>query len=278
VNTIPTRTERNKKDMTSKIAIQTFALALIVIIAPAIAMATGSTTFWAVSTANCQARGVPHVTYDTYFGKGPTAGSAGAPNYPVDSGLTIGFLPFEKIQGEAGFDVLLPSRDPLFFNAKLCTPESSLFRGSPAVSFGIYTVGTKKDVTDYNVLHLMFQKAIPGGGYVAAGGYHGLNRTLLTSSDGGVVQNGAMLAVFSPTINVGLTGLKKINLAADVQTGKNVLGAWGGGSYFYFTDTVSLLVGPVFSWIKTCNRAAEAIFGRYNSISIFHCINECMML
>ena len=100
------------------------------------------------------------------------------------------------------------------------------------------------------VLHIMFQKAIPGGGYVAAGAYHGLNRNLLTNSEGRVVQTGAMFAAFSPAINVGLTGLKKINLAADVQTGKNALGAWGVGSYFYFADNVSLLVGPVFFFDK----------------------------
>lgn len=133
---------------------------------------------------------------------------------------------------------------------KLCTPESALFRGSPGMSFGVYNAGFKKDVTDYNVLHIMFQKGIPGGGYVAAGAYHGLNRNLLTNSEGRVVQTGAMFAVLSPAINVGLTGLKKINLAADVQTGKNALGAWGAGSYFYFADNVSLLVGPVFFFDK----------------------------
>jgi hypothetical protein len=31
-----------------------------------------------------------------------------------------------------------------------------------------------------------------------------------------------------------------------LMTGKNVLGAWGFGAYFYFTDTISLLTGPVF--------------------------------
>jgi hypothetical protein len=218
------------------------AMALV----PMLAGATPSTTYWAPSTAACQAPGVPHVTYDTYFGKGPAAGSQGAPNYPIDTGLTIGLLPSKKIQGEVGFDLLLPSQDPFYLNAKLCTPESSLFPGSPGISFGIYNVGFKEGVTDYNVLHLMFQKAIPGGGYIAAGGYHGLNRTLFTNSEGEVVRTGAMVGFFSPDIKVGLKGLKKINLTADVQTGKNVLGAWGVGAYFYFADNVSLLVGPVF--------------------------------
>jgi len=217
---------------------------------PSLASATPSTTYWAPSTASCQARGVPHVTYDTYFGKGPAAGSQGAPNYPIDTGLTVGFLPFEKLQGEVGFDLLLPTQDPFFLNAKLCVPESAMFGGSPGLSFGIYNVGFKKDVTDYNVLHLNVQKAIPRGGYVSVGVYHGLNKTLFTNSEGRIVRTGMMAGFFSPDIPVGWKGLKKINLAADIQTGKNILGAWGFGTYFYFADGISLLVGPVFFFDK----------------------------
>ena len=213
---------------------------------PAVVFATPSTTYWAPSTASCQARGVPHITYDTYFWKGPAAGGAGAPAYPIDTGVTLGVLPSDKLQGEVGFDLLLPSQDPFYLNAKLCTPESSLFHGSPGISFGIYNVGTNTDVTTYNVLHLMFQKALPTGGYVAAGIYHGLNRTLFSNSDGDVVKTGAMIGAGSPDIQIGLKGLRKINIVGDVQTGKNVLGAWGFGANVYFADNVSLLVGPVF--------------------------------
>jgi hypothetical protein len=223
-----------------------FAIAGLAVL-PAMAFATPSTTYWAPSTASCQARGVPHITYDTYFWKGPAAGAAGAKNYPIDTGVTIGFLPFDKVQGEVGFDLLLPSQDPLFLNFKLCTPESSLFAGSPGISVGVYNVGFKEDVTDYNVLHLMFQKTLPVGGYVAAGVYHGFNSVLLTSSGGDVNKTGAMVGWGSPDIQIGRRGLRKINFAADIQTGKNVLGAWGFGSYVYFADNVSLLVGPFSS-------------------------------
>jgi hypothetical protein len=34
--------------------------------------------------------------------------------------------------------------------------------------------------------------------------------------------------------------------AADVQTGKNLFGAAGGGLSFYFTDKIGLLTGPVY--------------------------------
>jgi hypothetical protein len=229
-----------------KLACRWIVLSAAAVAAPSFAFATPTTTYWAPSTAACQAWGVPHVTYDTYFGKGPAVGAPGAPGYPIDTGLTMGILPFEKLQAEVGFDLLLPSQDPLFLNAKLCSPESSLFKGSPGVSFGIYNVGFEEDVTDYNVLHLMFQKSIPGGGYVAVGGYHGLNEKLFANSEGETKRTGLMAGVVSPAIEVGLKGLKKIHLTADVQTGKNVLGAWGFGAAVYFTDSIALLTGPVF--------------------------------
>jgi hypothetical protein len=226
-----------------------FLVAALMLV-PSFAGATPSTTYWAPSTANCQALGVPHVTYDTYFGKGPAAGSAGAPNYPMDTGLTMGVLPSKKVQAEVGFDLLLPSPDPLFLNTKLCMPESALFKGSPSLGAGIYNLGFKEGVTDYNVLHFMAQKAIGGTGYIA-GLYHGLGtESLFTNSEGKVVRTGFMAGFFSPDINVGVKGLEKINFTADVQTGKNVLGAGGAGVYFYFTDTISLLTGPVFFFDK----------------------------
>ena len=218
--------------------IKSFFVLLLGLFSFLTASATPSTTYWAPSTATCQPYAVPHVTYDTYFAK-----SGG---YPIDTGLTSGFLPFDKIQGEVGFDLLYPTQDPLYFNGKFCTPESSIFSGSPALSIGIYNVGTHADVTNYNVLHFMLQKSLPFGGYVALGVYHGLNKTLFTNSDGEIVQTGLLAAASSPDIQIGLSGLKKINFAADVQTGKNSLGAWGAGSYLFFTDNISLLTGPVF--------------------------------
>ena len=228
---------------------QGFALALAsTALVPTMAFATPSTTYWAPSTANCQGKYLPHITYDTYYGKGIPPPGAGAPAYPIDTGLTMGVLPWDKFQAEVGYDVLLPSSDPIFFflNAKVCTPESSLFKGSPGISFGVYNVGFKKDVTDYNAVHLMFQKAIPGNGYVAAGLYHGMSDVLFTNSDGKVVKTGAMIGFFSPDIPIGWTGLQKLNFTADVQTGKNVLGGGGFGLYLYFNQYVDLLIGPVF--------------------------------
>jgi len=228
---------------------QGFALAVASIaLVPTAAFATPSTTYWAPSVATCQGKYVPHITYDTYYGKGIPPPNAGAPAYPIDTGLTMGILPWDKFQAEVGYDVLLPSSDPVFFflNAKLCTPESSLFKGSPAISVGIYNVGFKKDITDYNVVHLMFQKTLPVGGYIAAGLYHGMSDVLFRNSDGDVKKTGAIVGWSSPDIKVGLKGLEKITLIADIQTGKNILGGGGFGADIYFNDYIALIVGPVW--------------------------------
>jgi hypothetical protein len=216
--------------------------------APTLAMATPSTTYWAPSVATCQAKYVPHVTYDTYYGKGTPPPGEGAPTYPIDTGLTMGVLPWDKVQAEVGYDVLLPSTDPVvaFLNGKVCTPESSLFKGSPAISAGIYNAGFHKDITGYNALYLTFQKALPVGGYISAGLYHGMSDKLFTNSDGKVVKTGALVGWASPDVKIGLKGLQKLVFAADVQTGKNVLGGGGAGVYVFFNDYISLLAGPVF--------------------------------
>ncbi len=223
------------------------------------AWATPSTTYWAPSTTYVQPFLVPHITYDTYFGKGVYAGQAGSPIYPVTTGLTMGVLPWKELQLEVGFDLLLPSEDPFLFNAKLGTPEDTFFPGSPSLAIGIFGVGTKGDATNYNALHAMIQKNLPFGGYVAAGGYYGAGpKALWTSSDGHENRAGFMGAIAAPDINVNIPGLKKIVPVADIQTGKNVFGAGGFGLYFYFTDTIDLLTGPVFFFDKALQPGASS--------------------
>ena len=53
-----------------------------------------------------------------------------------------------------------------------------------------------------------------------------------------------MAGWLSPSIDV--PRIDKIILAWDIQTGKNALGATGGGAYIYFTPAVDLLIGPIF--------------------------------
>jgi len=228
-------------------------LVAAIVLAATAARATPSTTFWAPSTTAIQPFLVPHITYDTYFWKGPATGQAGSPVYPVDTGLTMGVLPWENLQLELGFDLALPSSDPFLFNAKLGVPEDKLFPFQPSLAVGIMGVGTKKSTattlgTDFNILYGQVQHTIPVvGGYVSVGGYYALTEELFQASDGSGTQRAGFMGGFiSPDIKIDAPWLQKINVAADVQTGKNVFGAAGGGLYFYFTDKVDLLTGPVY--------------------------------
>src|SRR5215510_9764575 len=63
---------------------------VVSLICARIASATPSSTYWAPSVATCQAKYVPHITYDTYYRR--------AAAYPIDTGLTMGILPGDKVQ------------------------------------------------------------------------------------------------------------------------------------------------------------------------------------
>jgi hypothetical protein len=227
--------------------------ALLVTLTAVAAHATPTTTVWAPSTTGIQPFLTPHLTYDTYFWKGTQAGQAGSPVYPITTGLTMGVLPFDAVQMEVGFDLLLPSTDPLLFNAKLGIPEDKFFSFMPSVAVGIFGVGTKKSTdaalgTDYNILYAQVQHSIPGvGGFLSVGGYYGLQDKLLQASDGsGTYRSGFIGGVGSPDIPINAPWLQKITVTADVQTGKNAFGAAGGALNFFFTDKISVLTGPVY--------------------------------
>jgi hypothetical protein len=208
------------------------------------AHATPSTTYWAPSVATCQAKGVPHITYDSYFSK--------KGDFPTDTGLTMGIIPSDKVQAEVGYDLFLPTSNPVGFylNGKLCVTENTIAKGAPSIGIGIANLGFKKDVTNYNLLYAVAQKSLPFGGYLAVGVYHGLTKALYVSSEFKKAQNGLIAGWSSPDIKPNIKGISKIDIVADIQTGKNVFGAGGVGATVYFSDTVDLIVGPVFFFDK----------------------------
>jgi hypothetical protein len=213
------------------------------LVAVSVAHATPSTNFWAPSTPGVQGFGILHLTYDSYFNDRAA--------YPIDTGLEIGLLPGKAVQAEGGFDLLYPTlasdraiKAPFVLNAKLGAPEGAYFKGSPAWSAGIFGVGFEKDVTDQDVLDAVVGKTFPVVGSVAAGGYYGLHDKLLRSSSGSDQRAGALAGWFSPSIPTRI--VDHLNFTLDVQTGRNVLGATGGGVYVYVTPAVDVLTGPVF--------------------------------
>lgn len=216
----------------------TVAAALLA--AATVASATPSTTYWTPSTTYTQPYLVPHLTYDTYFGEKDA--------YPIDTGLTIGILPFDAVNAEIGADVLYPGKTDATFsvNGKVTLVEGKLAPWQPGVSVGIANAGFKKDVSDLYLLHATVGKTFPVIGEIGGGVYTALNDKLLVDKNGNKDATGFFLHWNGPAIDLDLPGLKKIVPAADFQSGNNVLSAWGGGLYFYFTDAIDLLVGPVF--------------------------------
>ncbi|MBI5419197.1 MAG: hypothetical protein HZA60_03820 [Deltaproteobacteria bacterium] len=227
-----------------------FAAALLCAVFAGAAGATPSTTYWTPATTDIQGFGVLHITYDSYFTVFKTGSNKG--DFPTDVGLTIGVLPYEKLQMEVGFDLLEPSDDPLFFNAKIGTPEGALFSGSPAINLGIFNVGTETDKnkvrTDQNIGHILFGKTIPVLGRLFAGYYLG-NAAVLKNSNGDTKNHGFMVGFdrgFLPTKDKAGNEFNRLVLAADYASGKNSFGGGGVGLYYYFNKDIDLLTGPVW--------------------------------
>lgn len=222
-----------------------------------IAHATPSTTYWTPMTVDIQPYGVLHIGVDNYFTVFRKAADGGG-SFPTDFGLTMGVLPFEKVQMEIGFDLLESSNYPLYFNAKIGAPEDVLFKGSPTLQLGIFNVGTKNNVTNQNVVFVVIGKTIPGIGRISAGPYIG-NKKVLIDKNGDKENTGVMIAFdrgFMQVKDKEGNEYNKLVFAADYASGKNAIGGGGAGLYYYFTKNISLLTGPV--WFNE-----EAINGKW---------------
>ena len=113
------------------------------------AYATPSTEYWTPCVMDIQPAGKLHIGYDSYTTVGKRHQEKGS--FPNDYQLEYGLQPFDKLQMEFGVDLMEPQDDPLLFNAKIGTPENSLFQNSPGLALGVFNVGTKHNVTDYNI-------------------------------------------------------------------------------------------------------------------------------
>lgn len=224
-----------------------FSLFLAVLLS-GLAYATPSTTFFTPMTPDIQPYGVLHLGIDDYFTVFRKA-DHGAGSFPTDMGLTMGVLPFEKIQMEVGVDLLEPSDDPWFFNAKIGAPEGVLFKESPALQVGIFNVGTNDHVTNQDVVYGVIGKTIPGiGGRLSVGPYIG-NKDVLRDSEGHKENTGFMVAFdhgFLPVRDKSGDEYNRVVFAADYASGNNAIGGGGFGVYYFFTKDISLLTGPVW--------------------------------
>jgi len=223
------------------------------------AFATPSTTYWTPMVMDIQAYKVVHLGIDNYYTVDKKAASGEQGAFPTDLGLTVGILPFEKIQMEIGIDALYPSDNPYYFNAKIGAPEGALFSGAPALQIGVFNVGTRKNVTNQDIVYGVIGKTIPVLGRLSAGPYAG-NSKVLRNATGEKENTGYMVALdhgFMSAKDATGAGYNKWVLAADYASGKNAIGGGGVGIYYFFTKDISMLTGPVWFNEKAINGARK---------------------
>lgn len=212
--------------------------ALLLLLSASAARATPSTIVWSPGTTYTQPFLVPHLTYDTYFRNDAS--------YPTTVGLTMGLLPSDVVQAEAGFDLLYPADDPLVLNGKVTLLEDKLFSYQPALSIGVANAGITS-ATNFAMVYGVLSKTVPGvGATLSAGVGYGIDDELWVDENGEADQTVFIGGVTSPTLSIGKPWLSGLGLAADVQTGSNAFSAAGAAAVLYFTPSVALLTGPVF--------------------------------
>lgn len=203
-----------------------------------VAQATPSTQIWIPST-DIQPYKMVHFGLDSYI---KTASQDGVTEPTVTNlGLTAGVLPWEKFRMEVGLDY----RDiggnhtyPLLFNAKIGTPEDALFMYAPAIAIGGYDFGTKKDISDYNIVYAIAARTIGKLGRLSAGYYTGNDKLLLDIN--GDKDNHGLLLSWDRTIS---EISDKLWLAVDYQGGKNSYGALSFGAAWKFAPHVGVILG-----------------------------------
>lgn len=213
---------------------------LVAVMFTGVAHATPSTQIWIPST-DIQAFKKVHLGIDTYI---KTENNQGVKEPTVTNfGLTVGVLPFEKIQMEVGLDYrdfggALDTTYPLLFNAKIGTPEDALFKGSPAIAVGAYDFGTKNKVTNYNIVYGLVAKTLGNFGRLSAGYYTG-NDELLVDKNGNKDNHGVLLSWDRTISEIS----DKLWAAVDYQGGKNGYGALSFGVAWKFAPNVSVIFG-----------------------------------
>jgi hypothetical protein len=187
-----------------------------------------------------QAFSVFHITADYYLPTEQTTTGARIP--PVtNTGLTVGILPFKKLNAEVGFDHksgLVRADDyPLYLNGKVGMPENAFGTFFPAIAAGIYDVGTKSDVTNNDVIYGKVAKTFVVGRFSL--GYFTGNEKLLLDADGRK-DNRGLMAVWERTMS---EISPKLWLCAEYMGTNSGYGTMNLGGAWKFADNVGLLAG-----------------------------------
>jgi hypothetical protein len=208
----------------------------LAVVAAGVAGATPSSTVWTPCTIDIQAAGTTHLGLDNYW----SGASGSGPSFPTDFGPEWGAKLGPKLALEYGFDAIVPSDHPWYFNAKIGYREKTLSPTAPALQLGFFNFGTERGATNQNVAYLLTGKTLPNGKTRVAAALYVGNGETLRSSDGAEENTGFMVAVDHQLVP------GRVVLAADYASGENAIGGGGVGVYYYFNPNSSLLVGPVW--------------------------------
>jgi hypothetical protein len=213
------------------------------------AFATASTHIWAPST-DIQAFKVWHVTSDLYL---PVERDAAGGTLPAvtNLGLTVGILPFDRLNVEVGFDHKSGFGPldgyPMYGNAKIGIPENAFGGISPALAAGVFDVGTKRNRTDYDIFYVEIAKSVSLGdvsfGRLSLGYFNG-NEKLLVDGSGGK-DNSGVLAAWERTVS---ELSDKLWVCLEYMGTESAYGTLNVGASWKVAGNVSLLGGyDIFS-------------------------------
>lgn len=237
-----------------------FLATMLMAAATGVAMATPSTQIWSPST-DVQPYKIFHLGIDNYFRasgipKSPPNASATRDANIYDLGLTVGVLPFEKLQMEVGVDYLVSANEPndnhpFSFNVKLGTPEDSLFQFSPALAAGIYNAGPAQPAgnavlvtSGQNIAYALAAKTLPALGPVpslgrlSAGYYRGSKKAFISETPTSKPQNDGVILTWDRTMS---EISDKLWMAVDYFGGHNVNSALNVGFSWAFAKNVSVI-------------------------------------
>ena len=218
-----------------------FGILFVSMIICSLVEATPSTQLWIPST-DVQKFKTVHLNLDSYFRiENEPNGTRKAPMFML--GPTFGILPFEKIQAEAGFDLMFQGdsnldEHPLYFHAKVGTPEDSIFKWSPAFAVGAYNLGIKSKLTTQNIIYGLFARTLPFIGRISAGYYYA-NPDLFVNASGNKANHGLLVSWDRTVTEIS----DKLWLAVDYQGNDSALGSTNVGFAWSFSPSVSVIFG-----------------------------------
>ena len=206
--------------------------------------ATSTTHIWAPST-DVQGFKVWHVTSDIYI---PEKKEATGNRLPAvtNIGLTVGVLPFKRVNAELGFDhksgLGMIDNYPFYGNFKIGIPENSFGKFSPALAVGVFDIGTKRRTTDYNVFYGKLARTFEIGkwplGRVSLGIFSGNSKLLLNRL--GEKDNSGFFGAWERTIK---EVSDKIWFCIEYMGTESVYGSANFGASWKFAPNVSIVGG-----------------------------------